>query len=217
MLAFLAAIAIWVALLNTMSGLVGGVWLLVIGQWRVVLAGVLFGLIMPFGYCIAFLPSLGLGALAALSFDRGLRAIGLLLSLLCWAVNNTVILVWTWYVFVTFTGLKSQAVSAPLLLWTYAVVIAPLGYMASNEPDNNLPSLLACLCAEVGAAALTILLLTGAETRTMSTSLVFLGCVFSVAGAFLAYFGKPPPEASIAELESETHSDDFNAQPELFK
>lgn len=63
--AIFAVIVFPLAILNGLGGLVGGIWLLTLGQWQLVLAGFAWAGLAPFLLSILLMPGIGLAALGA--------------------------------------------------------------------------------------------------------------------------------------------------------
>jgi hypothetical protein len=132
-----ALIGLCLLIVNTFGGLVAGIWLLAMGEWRLVVLGFLLSFIMPTAWSIASIPMLGFAALLFTRSEQPNRpavaAGGFVLSI--W--NAALISMWCASVFFLFTGKIEEGTTLPLLLWAYSTTMAPLAYMASKEPPDS--------------------------------------------------------------------------------
>lgn len=132
----ITTLSIPILLLNVLGGIIGGIWLMVAGEWSLFIGGLLY---MMFGAMIIglfLMPSLLFAAPAAAFAEKRKYVLFFIFGLLGIAYTYGLIAVSTYYV--ADIALSSQ--SAPLwasLLWLYAVVLAPWQYMASKEQDNT--------------------------------------------------------------------------------
>jgi hypothetical protein len=60
-LGFLKVLLLPFFILNVTAGFVGAIWLIAIGQWQTMLAGLIASLVLPFAFTVVSLPSLGIG------------------------------------------------------------------------------------------------------------------------------------------------------------
>jgi hypothetical protein len=120
-------------ILNVCGFIGSGIWLLVIGQWRSVVAGILVCVIAKFVISLALLPSVALGApgiyFAKRRITIGIYFFGLLSSI------YTYVLITAWCAGVTFYFLNDAPAGAfwPLLIWAYGVATAPWTYLAQED------------------------------------------------------------------------------------
>lgn len=122
-----------IKILNVVSWLVGGVWLLFKGEWQLVLYGFIFSVV--FAYCIPFLmlPNHVLGTVNWAKF-KGLKRvvawgsqvyIGLLLVVTC----RTAFAVCAKHAGAIDSGF------IPFLLWSWVLALGPWQYAVSKERD----------------------------------------------------------------------------------
>lgn len=132
----ITTLSVPILILNVLGGIVGGIWLMVAGEWSLFIGGLLY---MMFGAMIIgllLMPSLLFAAPAAAFAEKRKYTLFFIFGLLGIAYTYGLIAVSTYYI--ADIALSSQ--SAPLwasLLWLYAVVLAPWQYMASKEQDNT--------------------------------------------------------------------------------
>lgn len=134
-----AVMALPVMILNLLGGLVGGVWLLYLGEWKVVGACLIFAL---FGNYVIMGPMLislifALPAEAAakkgnqktLMFWAGLASFYTALVMIVWASGSLVLL--------SEFAHKKGHILLPFLLCSYGVATAPWASMAQKEMDAS--------------------------------------------------------------------------------
>lgn len=125
-----------ILILNVLGGIVGGIWLMIAGEWSLFISGSLY---MIFGTMIIgllLMPNLLFAAPAAAFAEKRKYTLFFIFGLLGIAYTYGLIAVSTYYV----ADIALSSPSAPLwasLLWLYAVVLAPWQYMASKEHDNT--------------------------------------------------------------------------------
>ena len=132
-----AILAIPVMLLNFLAGIVGGIALLLKGEWGAFALGLGYGLLGPLLIGFLMLPGLLVAApLAA----KGVQKSGLLTGFF-----GLLAMSWT-YVVMTFTSVTIFAIITAVpesgffhLLWGYSSVTAPWSYMANKERQSGNP------------------------------------------------------------------------------
>jgi len=169
-------------ILNIFSGAVGGVWLAIVGEWRLMLYGVVLMVVMPWMWIVASLPAMGLvAAFGGLGekYDRPLLAVFAGAVFAVWSM--ALVVAWVAFVFLQFTDTAGQSPVIPLLLWGYATVNAPLASMASKEPADSTGTWMALLLADLTYILLSILLLAGATSAIMIGSAASIGAVSALS------------------------------------
>ena len=129
-------------LLNFLAGIVGGIALLLQGEWAIFALGLGYGLLGPLIISLLMLPGLVVAApLAASSVQKS----GLLMG-----IFGLLAIAWT-YIVITFTSVTifAMIIASPEsgffhLLWGYSSATAPWSYMANKErqsgnPDAGIP------------------------------------------------------------------------------
>ncbi len=156
LLGILTAAVGLLSIFNFFSGFVGGIWLLILGNWQYVVGGLLLSFLMPFGYSIASLPALALVPLIGKFAERKqtfpLMFFGFLGSLF----QNGIALIWVIYVFNFVIANADESNYIPLLIWGYSVTLGPLGYMASKESSDSHGTTIGVIFAMTSYAMLTI-------------------------------------------------------------
>ena len=174
-------------LLNFLAGIVGGAWLLITGNWELVVYGILLSIVMPWAYTVAILPTFLLMPLIVKSAERKNVIFTAVLGFITACYTNGVIAYWAWYVFSDFVIDAKGIMAVPLLLWGYSTVMAPLGYMAHKEGDDGAGTSLGLLIAQVAFFIVMILwLLDG--LNFVGVGLGLLVTLFAAAGMFIAVY-----------------------------
>lgn len=125
---------------NYFAGFIGGIWLLILGEWSIVVFGLIASFGMPWIYAIIMLPMWALALLMNYFAERKNKIPTLLISFICALYTNFVILLWVYLVFDWLViQMYEQGVYnlVPLIIWAYSVAISPLGYMARGEPADS--------------------------------------------------------------------------------
>lgn len=170
--------------LNFFSGIISGVWLIVLGMWSQLLLGVFYSFVMPFAYTIAALPPMLLMPLLLKFSENGNKVMTAILGFINVIYSDLIILFWTYFIFVEFVSEASGAVVIPLVLWGYTTVVAPLGYMAKGEQDS-IGTSLGIYFAQISYIALVVLWIVGAADDTVYLVLGGLTLLFALFPTWL--------------------------------
>jgi hypothetical protein len=148
---------------NSFAGIVGGIWLLCLGHWSIVLGGFLASLSMPWWWPIVSLPSLGLGVLYSMYVGKNNIVGAVILCLIGGLYSSFLIIGWLVLVFTIFfiTSLREDITLFPMLLAAYSVATSPFLYMARNEPQNSENLNLTMSIIVIGSILTVFLLLLG--------------------------------------------------------
>lgn len=128
--------------LNVFAGIIGGVWLLFEGEWRLVVCGFMASLLMPHVWWILCLPSLGIIALMEKFHNSKFwwLSLGFINSL----YNSFIFSLWVVLVFVPiFIGRSAPSnlmMFIPRALFGYSVAISPIAYIVSHDPPDAIGS-----------------------------------------------------------------------------
>jgi hypothetical protein len=150
-----------ILILNVFGFIGSAVWLLILGQWRLVLVGLLMSATAPFFLGLASLPTVLLGGPGIFFAKRGITIGVYFFSFL--ASIYIAALISAWCGTVTFYFLNGAAKQAfwPLLIWSYGVATSPWTYMA--QQDGSVASMLAAFFAQPAFIVMMIGLAFGAD------------------------------------------------------
>lgn len=143
-------------LLNLFAGIVGGIWLAILGEWEVVVFGLALSFVGSAIVGILLLPSLliilpAFGAATAVRLDRSPIFMGFA-ALLGVGYTYCIMGLWAHVVFRVFAGNVSADAKVPILLWCYAASTAVWNYMAQR--DNNEWTPMSAFFHQVGCVSL---------------------------------------------------------------
>ena len=154
-----------IMLLNVFGTIGAVIWLLVIGEWRWVVAGILTIIVAPFVLGLALLPSIVLGS-PAIYFAKRRITIGVyFFSFLTSIYTYGLISAWCGGVTLYFMKEASPQSFWPLLVWSYCVATSPWTYMAQKD-DGSIASFLAAFFAQASFIVMMVVVGFGAELST---------------------------------------------------
>ncbi len=154
--AILSLISIPVMLLNFGGGIIGGIWLAVLGKWGLLGLGLASMFISSFGLGLITMPSMLFAMPGVLALQRGKFVIGILCLL---AGNLWTFLVMTmWGVGCFYVVLENyyggDGLVWPYLLWAYGMATGPWTYMAAVGGQNESGFAMGAFGVCVGAIAI---------------------------------------------------------------
>jgi hypothetical protein len=146
-----------ITILNGFGFFGAGIWLLVIGEWRSVVAGIVISILAPLLLGLAVMPSIIFGGPGIYFAKRGMT-IGLyFFSFLSSVYIATIITAWcSGVTFYFMQGAPSRAFW-PMLIWSYGVATSPWTYMAQRE--QSIPSFLAAFFTQAAFIVMMVDLL----------------------------------------------------------
>jgi hypothetical protein len=125
-------------ILNSLSGIIGGIWLAFTHNLGIVLLGLLYMFISSSVLAWILMPGLGLGLLSASLLSKPkMMFLGSLTSVAGWVYDLLVVTASVVVVFATLANHFNGGNRIAFMLWGYAVALAPWAYMASREPDDG--------------------------------------------------------------------------------
>ncbi len=186
--AFLIALGGFFMLLNSLGGIVGGIWLAVLGEWGVIGMGLILVVVSPFILGIALLPQLALGAAmyAARRSRIGILFFGFLLTLYL----ATLLTAWCVGVLLLFMSLANEQSWIPLLIWSYGAATGPWAYMAGQgaRGEGGDAALLAIMFAQVAYLVMVVTgILAGASLIGMAKTFGGIMLLYVVLQMFVAF------------------------------
>ena len=131
--------AIPIMYLNLGAGIVGGVWLAVIGQWELIGIGLVLLITSHWILSLLLLPSLPVAALGMYLYQKK-SPFAFVMGFLSQFYNNLLIVatcVAAYFLCSSFHKGASAVGFVPFLLWSWGMGLGPWQYMASKEPDNE--------------------------------------------------------------------------------
>jgi hypothetical protein len=158
LMGLISALSFPLMLLNGFGGIISGIWLAVIRDWRPLGLGIGFFLFSSLILGLALAPSLLLAAPAAYFAEKGKT-----LGVVCFGALSslyvlTLITVWCCGVLFLFVRDAQATTFIPRLIWSYGVATGPWAYMASkDESDEGFGSTFAVFLAMLAYLVLMLL------------------------------------------------------------
>lgn len=133
----LAALVIPFVLLNLLGGIVGGLWLAILGEWSAIFLGLAIFFFGAFAASLMLLPGIAVGGIGAIALQKGNSFIGWSFLLLASPWTFVVIVGWEVGIFVLFGNRFTNANMIPMWLWSYGAATGVWSFMASKEDRNG--------------------------------------------------------------------------------
>lgn len=162
--------------LNFFGGIVGVIWLIVLGEWAA-LAVALGALILgPIVCSLALMPGLLVTAPALAMYSRGgiprIASYPLMLVGLTWTF--VVVSAWALWWFAYYLGLGAASAIVPMLLIAYGVATGPWVYMAQKEAQGGSGHAMATAFFLQIACAIVLVMLAFLGARPETALITFL-------------------------------------------
>ena len=179
-----------ISVMNFLGGTIALVWLLFLGEWRLVLLGFMYLIIGPFAVGFAMLPGLVFAAPAHSFLESGKKILAGLFILMSTFYTVSILSIWCIWILIEFSKYAGDNLVIPSLLWSYGVAMGTLQYLATkDEASGNQGTHTSVFFAQV-AYVLTLLMIVfiGASLTDvifLFISVMFLGFVFQWGIIFL--------------------------------
>lgn len=174
--ATLASIISIISVLNIGSWLVGAIWLAILGEWRLLLYGLLLSIAMPYVYSLVIIPQMLLAAWLAMAFEKKQKLLVRILAFVSTIYQYAVLMFWVLYVFEMFLNHYPEINMIPLILYGYSTMSAPLVSMGSKEGPGATGTYLAIFIAEASYLLILALSLLG-FSRGSVNNILWLGII----------------------------------------
>jgi hypothetical protein len=161
--------------MNFFGGIVSGIWLACLGEWRIIGIGLLVGLFGTFPISIALMPTLLFALPTAKLIERGNFGLGIVLAFPAALYTVAVMAGWCYLVFSVAFSLAADRHSIPILLWSYGVATGPWTYMASKEDrggEGGASTMYAFFISLAYLLMVLMRLIGGADFATCFTALI---------------------------------------------
>jgi hypothetical protein len=176
---------VFYVLFNFFAGIIGGIWLAILGQWGLIVSGVIYSIFMPWAYTIAMLPGF-LFAMPIMYFKGKSLILEIIFALIASLYSNAIMVGWSFVVFYLFV-ITQEGNPIALFLWGYSTMLAPLSYMASKEDPNNYGASLGLLLAMISFIACAIIWYLQSPDTTYFIVLSGMACIFSLFSITMVY------------------------------
>lgn len=134
---FLLILAIPFTVLNLLSGIVSGIWLIFLGEWSMVGIGILSMLVSGMVLGFVMLPGLIFDAPAIYLTNKGYKLSGYFFGFLSILYTICVLTIWCILVLVYHTKQAEQNSIIPILFWSYNVAIVPIAWLAKKDSQSG--------------------------------------------------------------------------------
>ncbi len=128
-----------IILLNVAGGIVGGIWLAILGEWRLIGIGVLLLFTSHWILSILMMPSIPIAVIATYFYERK-NPLGHLFGFISQFYTNILIVctcVLAFFICSSFYTGDIDLGYVPYLLWSWGMALGPWQFFASKEPDNE--------------------------------------------------------------------------------
>ncbi len=134
---FMKVLAIPLALLNILGGIVSGIWLAVLGEWGAIGWGILALAVSGIALSLVLMPSALLAVPAAHFGEKGNLFAMYILAFLSNLYVIAVVTVWCVAVLYFFAKRADANSIIPMLIWSYGVATGPWAWMAQKEQQGG--------------------------------------------------------------------------------
>jgi|ERR1700733_447441 len=161
MAAFIELLSIPIIVLNSLGGIVAGIWLIVLGKWSAFFLGLFAVFFSSWALGIALLPSIGLGVLGLSFLEKKQKTFGYFFAFLGQLYTYSLLSAWCVGVLQIFLANSDTSSKIPLVIWSYGVATGPWTWMAQQEQrsGDSPGSVLIAFFAQVGFIAMMMMVL----------------------------------------------------------
>lgn len=170
--AFISILSLPIIILNILGGIIGGIWLMILGEWNLVFYAILSLICSTFIISLALSPSL----LFAFFLTKAIENKNFVLVYIMGILNN----IWTYLVMTIWSAGSFFFVLTyyevgniwPYLLIGYSISTGPFAYMASKEGPDSTGSIIGVFFLCLGVIVMMI-------STLFSNQITFIGLLFS--------------------------------------
>lgn len=179
-------LAVPIALINLLGGIISGIWLAIIGEWSAIGYGILALFISGFGLAIAFIPSTLLSVPGVYFAEKGHKIPLYIFSFISNLYIIAVLSIWCGAVLFFFAQRAHTNSIIPLMIWSYGVATGPLIWMAQKEQQegDGIGSLIATFFAQIGYIAMILMVLI---LRASLREILFTFIIIMLVGLMLQF------------------------------
>lgn len=183
-----------ILILNFFSGIIGGLWILFVGGWKLIVSGIVISVLMPYGWSIVSMPQLALTPFLIKAEERGNKFWVATFGFIANFYGNVLIVLWISFSLNFFMEYRSQYPLIPLLLLGYSVALGPLQYMAQKEGPESSGSFMGVFLAQIVYIVPAVIVLFGGVISL--TILIVIALIFSIFNTTIATLSMSPSVAS---------------------
>ncbi len=146
-----STISVPIMLLNVFGGIISGIWLIALGQWKLVVGAFFFTMLVPWAYSLVAILQMPLAALLMYAQERNKKKLCLTLGFINIFISHLIILIYVFFIvgIAVDISIYRNLNTYVLLLLGYGVATSPFSYMASKEGPDSLASMLGVFVAQM--------------------------------------------------------------------
>lgn len=153
-----SALSIPILFLNTLGGVVSGIWLATLGDWEIIINGVLYMVISGILIFIALMPAAIIILPAVNLVAKGKLALASFFGFLSNLYTTIILVLWCLWILHSFTITTDTVSLIPILIWSYCVAMAPwISFARQEGPNVDYASRLTLFFAELAYIAVMIM------------------------------------------------------------
>ena len=165
-----------IILLNFLGGIIGGVWLFILGEWEFILIGFIISIFFPWIYTLISMVITPVNLLTAYFYKKSKKMPSLISGFVGMFFGHIIII---FYVLIVLSNSTDNATLAkvsviPFLLFGYSVATSPFSYMASKEPSDSYGSYFAVFIAQIIYILAAVFYSVGYVELTISFTLIIV-------------------------------------------
>lgn len=125
--------------LNMVGGIVGGIWLAILGEWRLLGIGILLVFILPSILSLLMMPGLAISVFTVILYEKKnpLRHIVGYIAQLYTNILIVLTCIFAFFICSSYYAGNIELGYIPYLLWSWGMALGPWQFFASKEPDNE--------------------------------------------------------------------------------
>jgi len=132
-------LSIPIMILNFTGGIIGGIWLAFLGEWKLIGIGILLIFMSHWVLAILMMPSLPISGLAAYFYEKK-KSLGFVFGYISHLYTKLLVIGTCVLAFIVCSSYFNGEISfgyIPYLLWSWGMALGPWQYLASKERDNE--------------------------------------------------------------------------------
>ncbi len=172
-------------IIEFITGITGGVWLLISGEWLLVIGGALAALFIQHVFALVTLPASILEPRFAKAVAEQRKLEAAIIGFGIGFYLNIIHMLWVVAVFVAFIIRHDTVPVAPLIFCAYAVAMSPLTYYLTEEPEVSIGTRRGIAFTQVEFLVLVILYLIGVSPLVQLQVVIAVVTLFSIVNTTL--------------------------------
>lgn len=218
LMAFITSLSVPLIILNMLGGIVSGIWLAILGEWGILLLGILLFVGGVWLDTFILTPGILLAIPAAYCAEKGKTLSFMCLSTLSNLYILCVVTIWCCGVLFLFVNNATISNLLPRLIWSYGVATGVWAYKASEDRES-IASALTIFLAEL--AYLTIIFIviftpiTLLQVIIIFASFMLVGLILQVVNSILIQ--KEIRERKLRAQPAELNLEEFQRQEENYR